>query len=133
MQVKRVVFGNILKQRVQCIKMAGTSRRRNVATSPRRDVSTSRRWVNIYRSQQAATSRCLNIVKSQCRDVATSRRQRRICLSIIKSKKGTRIRGIGDRREYELGHRNHNSSDFDLGEEPVNLYFFFFLDRSTDV
>ena len=41
----------------------------------------SRRWVNKDRSQQAATSR----------------RQRDFCLSIIKSKKGTKIRGIKDR------------------------------------
>ena len=63
----------------------------NVATSPRRDVLTSRRWVNIYRSQQAATSRPLNVVTSQHRDVATSLRQRELFLSIIKSKMGTRI------------------------------------------
>ena len=47
--------GNFWKQfwsrRRQCIKMAGTSRRPNVATSQRRDVPMSRRWVNIYRSQ----------------------------------------------------------------------------------
>ena len=115
----------------QCIKMDGTSRHCNVATSPRRDVPTSRRWVNIYRSQQAATSRRLNVVTSQRRDVATSRRQREFCLSIIKSKKGSRIRWIGDRGEYELGHGNHNSSDFDLGEEPVICIFL--LHRSTDV
>ena len=60
---------------------------------------------------------------SQCRDVATSRRQREFCLSIVKSKKGTIIRGSGDRGAYELGHINHNSSDFDLGEELVILYF----------
>ena len=47
----------------------------NVATySSRHDVPTSRRWVNIYRSQQAATSRRLNVVTSQRRDVSTSRR-----------------------------------------------------------
>ena len=70
----------------KCIKLAGTSRHSNFATSPCRDVPMSRRWVNKYRSQQA-----------QRRDVSTSRRQRDFCLSIIKSKKGTRIRGIEDR------------------------------------
>ena len=71
MQAKRVAFGRILEQRVQYIKMDGTSRRCNVTTSPRRDVPTSRRWVNIYRSQQAATSRRLNVATSQRRDVST--------------------------------------------------------------
>ena len=60
---------------------------------------------------------------SQRRNVATSQRQRDFYLSIIKSKKGTRIQGIGDQGAYELRHENHNSSDFDLGEEPVILYF----------
>ena len=50
------------------MKMSGT------ATSPRRDVPTSRCWVNYYAGQQAATSRRLNVVTSQRRDVATSRR-----------------------------------------------------------
>ena len=81
----------------KCIKLAGTSRRPNVAMSPGRDVPTSRRWVNKCRSQRAATSRYLNVVTSQRHDVATSRSQRDSCLSIIKSKKGTRIRGIEDR------------------------------------
>ena len=69
----------------------------NVATSPRRDAPTSRRWVNYYKSQQAATSGRLNVTKLQRHDVATLQRQCEFCLSIIKSKKGTRIRGIGDR------------------------------------
>ena len=34
----------------------------SVATSPRRDVPTSRHWVNQYNSQQAVTSRRLNVV-----------------------------------------------------------------------
>ena len=126
MQAKRVVFGSILKQRVAVHKdgwNVATSRRLHVVTSQRRDVPTSRRWVHIYRSQQAATSRRLNVVTSQRRDVATSRRQRRFYLLIFKSKKGTRIRGIGDQGAYELGHENHNSSDFDLGEEPVICIF----------
>ena len=36
----------------------------NVATSPRRDVPTSRRWVNKYKSQQNATSRRCNVATS---------------------------------------------------------------------
>ena len=74
----------------------------------------------------AATSRRPNVATSQRRDVATSRLQREFCLSIIKSKKGTRIGGIGDRGAYELGHENHNSTDFDLGEEPVICIFLLF-------
>ena len=65
----------------------------------------------------------IEVNKRQRRNVSTSRHQREFCLSIIKSKKGTIIRGIGDRGAYELGHGNHNNSDFDLGEEPVILYF----------
>ena len=65
----------------KCIKLAGTSRRPHVVTSQRRDVGSTNVEVN----------------KQQHRDVATSRCQRDSCLSIIKSKKGTRIRGIEDR------------------------------------
>ena len=56
----------------QCMKSDGASRRSNVATSPSRDVPTSRRWVNYCKSQQAVTSRRLNVVTSQRRDVVTS-------------------------------------------------------------
>ena len=34
----------------------------------------------------------------------------------LKAKRGPEFRGIGDLGAYELGHGNHNSSDFDLGE-----------------
>ena len=51
---------------------SGASRRSNVATSPRRDILTSRRWVNYCASQQAATSQCLNVATSQRRDVSAS-------------------------------------------------------------
>ena len=34
-----------------------------------------------------------------------------------------RIQGIEDRGAYELGHINHNSSDFDLGEDPIICIF----------
>ena len=121
MLAKRGAFGSILEQRVAVHKDGW-----NVATSPRRDIPTSRRWVNIYRSQQAETSQRLNVMTSQRRDVATSRRQREFYLSIIKSKKGTRIRGSGDRGGYELGHENHNINNFDLGEEPIICIFLLF-------
>ena len=94
MQVKRVAFGRILEQRVQCIKMAGTSRCRNVVTSPCRDVSTSRRWINIYISQQAATSRRLNVATLQRRDVSTGSASQS-----LNAKRGPEFWGsdIGDR------------------------------------
>ena len=98
------------------MKMAGASRRSNVATSPRRDATTSRRWVNHYKSQQAVTSRCLNVVASQRLDVATSRHQREICTPSLKAKG---VQNSRHRETYGLGHRNQNSSDIDLEEEPV--------------
>ena len=72
------------------MKVAGASRHSNVATSPRRDVSTSRRWVKQYNSQQAVTSRHRNVATS-ARDLP----------SIIKSSKGSEFKG--DREAYELG------------------------------
>ena len=77
-EVKIADFGSKLEQWKAMHESAGASQRSNVATSPRHDVPTSRRWVNQYQSQQAVTSRCLNVTTSQRRDVATSRRQREI-------------------------------------------------------
>ena len=95
-EVKRANFGSKLEQRKQSMKMAGASRRSNVATSPCRDATTSRRWVNHYKSQQVVTSRRLNVVTSQRRDVSTSRRcnvvtSARDLPSIIKSKRGSEL------------------------------------------
>ena len=58
----------------------------NVATSPRRDVPTSQRWVNQYKSQQAATSRRLNVATLQHRDVSAS-----FVFSSLKEKKGCKM------------------------------------------
>ena len=113
--------------------MAGTSRLPHVVSSQRRDVGSTYIEVNKRQRRDVLTSRRPNVATSQRRDVPTSRRQREFCLSIIKSKKGTRIQGIGDRGAYELGHGNHNSNNFDLGEEPIILYFSSFRDRSIDV
>ena len=60
--------------------MAGTSRRPNVVTSPRRDVPTSRRWVNNIKvnkrqHRDVSTSRRLNVATSQRRDVTKSQRR----------------------------------------------------------
>ena len=72
---------------LKCKELARTSRRTNIATSQRRDVGSTNIEVN----------------KQQRHDVSTSRRQHDFCLSIIKSKKGTKIRGGGG-RSYEGGH-----------------------------
>ena len=87
------------------MKMAGASRRSNVATSSRRDATTSRRWVNHYKSQQEVTSRRLNVVTSQRHDVATSRRQREICPPSLKAKG---VQNWGHRETYGRGHENQN-------------------------
>ena len=64
---------------------------------PRRDVITSRRWVNQYRSQQFKTSRRLNVAMPQRRDVATSRRQLEICTSSFKVRRAQKSGAIGRR------------------------------------
>ena len=69
-EVKRADFGSKLEQWKAMHESAGASRRSNVATSPRHDVPTSRRWANQYKSQQAVTSRRLNVAMSQRRDVS---------------------------------------------------------------
>ena len=84
-EVKRADFGSKLEQYKAMHESDGASRRSNVATSPRRDVPTSRRWVNHCKSQQAVTSRRLNVVTSERRDVAKSRRQREICPPSLKA------------------------------------------------
>ena len=67
------------------MKESATSRRSNVVTSPRRDVPTSRCWVNQYRSQQSETSR----------------RQHGICTSSFKA---SMVQNEGYREAYERGH-----------------------------
>ena len=93
----------------QCKKVASTSRRPNVATFPRRDVS------NQYRSQQFKTSRRLNVATSQRSDVATSRRQLEICTSSFKVRKAQKS---GDGEAYERGHGIPEQSDTDFEEVP---------------
>ena len=93
------------------MKMSRTSRRSNVATSPRRDVPTSRRWVNYYAGQQAAMSRRLNVATLQRRDVSAS-----AVFSSFKSKQGVDFEVSGNVRTRG---GNQSSSDIDLEEEPV--------------
>ena len=97
------------------MKVAGVSRRSNVATSPRRDVPTSRRWVNQYNSQQVVTSRR--------RNVATSTRD---FPSIIKSSKDSEFKG--DWEAYEPGHRIPEQQRNRLRRSTRDLYCFPFLD-----
>ena len=77
------------------MKRSRASRRSNVATSPRRDVLTSRRWVNKYSSQQVATSRRGNVATSRRGNVATSRRQREIFPPSLKAAKGSELEASG--------------------------------------
>ena len=105
---------------MQCIRMVGTSRHPNVATSQRRDVESTYKEVNKRQRHDAPTSRRPNVATSQRRDVPTSRRQREFLLSIIKRQMGKEFEGeIGDWESYEPGRGNQSSSDIDLEEEPV--------------
>ena len=102
------------------MKESATSRRSNVATSPRRDVptlrrphvvTTSRRWVNQYRSQQSETSRRLNVATLQRRDVSTGSAPHHL------KHQWFRMRGIGKRTNE--GTEFQSSSDIDFEEVPV--------------
>ena len=97
------------------MKVAGASRRSNVATSPRCDVPTSRRWVNQYNSQQAVTSRRGNVATS-AQDLP----------SIIKSSKGAEFEG--DREAYEPGHGIPEQQLHQLRRSTRDLDCFPFLD-----
>ena len=88
------------------MKRSRASRRSNVATSPRRDVPTSRRWVNQYNSQQAVTLRRRNVATS-AQDLPC----------IIKSTKGSEFEGIG--RRTNEGTEFQSSSDTDFVEVPL--------------
>ena len=87
----------------------------NVATLQRRDVPTSQRWVNQYRSQQAVASRRGNVATS-ARDLP----------SIIKCSKGSEFEG--DREAYELGHGIPEQQRYRLRRSARDLYCFPFLD-----
>ena len=99
----------------QCWKVAATSQR-----SPRRDVPTSRRWVNQYRSQQSETSRRLNVATSQRRDVSTGSAPHHL------KHQWFRIEGI--RRRTNEGTEFQSSSDTDFEEVTVICTVSDFLD-----
>ena len=105
------------------MKVARASRRSNVATSPRRDVPTSRRWVNQYNSQQAVMLQRRNVATWQHRNVATSARD---LPSIIKSSKGSEFKG--DREAYEPGQGIPEQKRHRLQRSTRDLYCFPFLD-----
>ena len=106
--MKQTVFGIILEQREEEQK-AG----RNVATSQRHDVRSTRRG-----SQQVT-----NVATPQRRDVATSRSQCDFCLNIIKSK-GTRNRG-GIGKCTDEGTKSIVGATHISGEETCFCIFFF--------
>ena len=81
-----------------------TSRRPHFATSPRRDVPTSRRWVNNA-----------EVNNHKRHDVPTSRRQHGICTSSFKERM---VRNRGHREAYERGHGIPEQSDTDFEEVP---------------
>ena len=82
-----------------------TLRRPHVAAFPRRDVPTSRRWVNNA-----------EVNNQKRRDVPTSRRQHRICTSSFKARM---VRNPGHREAYERGHGIPEQSDANFEEVPV--------------
>ena len=90
----------------------------------RRDVPTSRRWVNQYKIQQAVTSQRINVATSQCRDVATSRRQLEICPPSLKV---PRVQNSRYREAYELGHIIPEQQRDRLPRRAHDLYCFPFF------
>ena len=115
------------------MKMVGASRRSNVATSPRRDATTSRRWVNHYKSQQAVTSRRLNVVTSQRRNVATSRCQLEIGPPSLKAKGVQNLRGDQRSGNVRTRARKSDQQRHRSRRRSRDLYCFFVLDNRTDV
>ena len=97
----------------------------HVATSPRCDVPTSRRWVNYYAGQQAATSRRLNVATSQRRDVSAS-----AVFSSFKRKQDADFGVSGNvrTRAHKSEQQRHRS-----GRRARDLYCFFVFDNRTDV
>ena len=96
------------------MKVVEASRCSNVVTSPCRDVSTSRRWVNQYSSQQAVTSQRRNVSTSRRGNIATSALD---LPSIIKSSKGSEFEEMG--RRTNEGTEFQSSIDTDFEEVPV--------------
>ena len=112
-ELKRANFGSSWSSGKQSMKVAGASRRSNVATSPRRDAPTS--WVNQCNSQQAATSRRLNVATS-ARDFSPP------------SLKAAGVQNSRRGEAYELGHGILEQQRHQLRRSARDLYCFPFLD-----
>ena len=108
------------------MKRSGASQRSNVATSPRRDVRTSRRPHVVTSERRDVGSTITTVNKQQRRDVETSRRQRKICPPLLKAAKGSEFGGIG--RRTKEGTEFQSRSDTDLEEVPVIFIVSHFLD-----
>ena len=119
------------------MKAAVASQRSNITTPPRRDVPTSRRWVNHCKSQQAVTSRRLNVATSQRRDVSTSRRLNVAKLqrhdvsarSALHHLKASRVQNSGYRDAYGLGHGIPEQQRHRSRRRARDLYRFPFFDN----
>ena len=113
-----------------------TSRRHHVATSPRRDVTTSRRHhVATSPRRDVTTSRRHHVATSPRRDVTTSRRHHvatsprrdvssKICTSSFKVQMAQKL---GHREAYERRHGFPEQSDIDFEEVPGTCTAFHFF------
>ena len=97
---------------------------RNVATSQRHDVGSTRIKVNKRQRRDISSSQRLNVATLQPHDVSAS-----FCLSIIKCKGGPEFEGGGS---YELGHENQSSKTLTLNKGPTFVFSSFRI-KSTDV
>ena len=96
-ELKRANFGSNLEQWKAKYEIGWS-----VATSPRRDVPTSRRLNVATLGQPIQQSTSSNVATSRRLNVATSRRQREICPPSLKAVRVQNLRG--DREAYERGH-----------------------------
>ena len=118
-KAKRTTFGSHF----------GTKRSRrgshcHVATSPRCDVTKSRRLVNKRRSQQFTTSRRHHVDTSPRRDVTTSRRLLENLHLIIKCQTAREFRALENVRPET---RNFRTCNTDFKDLLGFLYWFFFI------
>ena len=114
---KSSCWKQFLEHGEQSKEVTVTSRRPHVATSPRRDAPTSRRWVNNA-----------EVNKWKRRDVPTSRRQLEICTSSFKVRMAQKL---GYLEAYERRHGIPEQSDTDFEEVPAICtvsHFWIFVD-----
>ena len=95
----------------QCKKVAATSRRSNVATFPRRNVSNVATLGQPIQSQQFKTSRRLNVATLQRRDVSSRSVPHHLKYEGLRNQRG-------DREAYVRGHEILEQSDTDFEEVP---------------